>query len=382
MLFMSPVLRRRIFENKHSIATLLLGSLGGFILSLTGFPIGWMIGACLTASLLFLWQPKRLFDKQEKKLPRWWKNVGQLIVAVQVGQQVTKSVFDVFQDNWMVLSFIMFLSILLSLISGFLFWRYSKLDISTSFLAATPGGMTANTCIVEEKGGNIAVVGMTQLMRVVLVVNLVPVIAFWHASDSNVLPTTMMSKETGSFTWTLVLVLTAWLLGYLGKYVKIPAPWLTGGIIGVSIVELVGSHLAGTPLLPIWPDWLIIIAQVLIGVSVASAFHPKMFKNAQRNMMIGLTNSLGLILIMFLCSILLSQITPIPLVTLILALAPGGIAEMATVAFVFQADVEFVVTVAILRYITIIMILPPLFRWFSKSKRIQRKENERLLSQL
>jgi uncharacterized membrane protein AbrB (regulator of aidB expression) len=69
---------------------------------------------------------------------------------------------------------------------------------------------------------------------------------------------------------------------------------------------------------------------------------------------------------MIFCSIGVSSLANIPLVTSTLAFAPGGVAEMATASLSLHADSAFVVAVQTLRLVTIFVLLPPMFRLFNR----------------
>jgi uncharacterized membrane protein AbrB (regulator of aidB expression) len=69
-----------------------------------------------------------------------------------------------------------------------------------------------------------------------------------------------------------------------------------------------------------------------------------------------------LVLVMVFCAVVISKWTNIPLTTSLFAMAPGGIAEMAMTSVSFHANATFVVTVQILRFLTVMVMLPPLLR--------------------
>ncbi|MEH7308982.1 AbrB family transcriptional regulator, partial [Neobacillus drentensis] len=74
---------------------------------------------------------------------------------------------------------------------------------------------------------------------------------------------------------------------------------------------------------------------------------------------------------MLVLSFLISEITHISFVTCMLAFAPGGVAEMAGTAIALHADTTFVVAAQSLRLLSILTILPPIFRFLNNYSNIK-----------
>lgn len=356
---------------KQSILFIIVSSIGGFLLSWTGLSIGWMIGTIIMAAFLSFRQPAFLkLGKNINGLPPFWFNIGQLLLAIELGKKINLSVLQVFHDNWMTITIMLLLSVFFSLLSGLILWKFSKTDLLTSFFATAPGGIATMPGIADEVGANTAVVSIIQTMRVFLVVMTIPIIAStWLVSSLNQSVVQKIPETIGnspfiisSLLGTLLLVFAA-LAGYkVGTWLKIPAPWLVGGMIGVAVVQSVFSVANGYDVVSWWPHSLLIIAQLLIATSVGSRMKKSMFIGLKKTVAVAFFSTLGLILAMFICAYIVSKLTGITLITSVLAFAPGGVAEMATTSVVLHADSTFVVAVQVLRIVAVILLLPPLFR--------------------
>jgi membrane AbrB-like protein len=354
-----------------------LGSIGGFLLSLTGLSIGWLLGTLIVTGLLSFLRPKWALIEGTKGIQSFWRHIGQWILGIELGQQVNLTVLDTFENNYVLITIMLFLSIAFALLAGFILWRFTNISLLTSLFATTPGGISAMPSIAEEVGANTIVVSIVQLMRIFMVVGTVPLFAvYWYVGTSAIHNSVSFSSHgigvnhagdnVHGLIWTSVLALSAWGGYFLGKQIKLPAPWLVGGMLGVGIVQTLESLVKGLNLVPFWPHWIIVIAQVLIGASIGSRINKTMFKGARQIVIVGFLSSLGLIFMMIFCSIGVSEIANIPLVTSVLAFAPGGVAEMATASLSFHVDSAFVVAVQTLRLVTIFILLPPMFRLFNR----------------
>lgn len=344
---------------------ILISGIGGLLLSFAGFAIGWMVGTLVLAGTLSLWRPRGVSRLQnEKGLARGWLRAGQWLLGVQLGQQINLSVVDIFEQSWLTIVLMLVLSIVVSLLSGFMLFGLSQNDLITSLYGTTPGGLSSMAGIAADVGANTAIVSIIQSMRVFLVVGTIPLIASsWHgtAGINNRAITGAAALNSGTMLWTAVIVGVSLIGSRLSKRCHLPAPWLLGSMIGVAGAQTIGGTLAGHNLVIWWPHALMIIAQLLIGSSVGAGLRRTMFDGLVRTLFVGFLSSIGLIVSMFLCALLVAKITGLDLMTAVLAFSPGGIAEMATTSVVLGAESTFVVGVQVLRVMAICLILPPLF---------------------
>ncbi|MCQ6276303.1 AbrB family transcriptional regulator [Bacillus sp. V3B] len=353
---------------------MIVSSIGGFLLSLTGLGIGWMIGTIVLAAFLSFRQPVWLkITTESNGLPSYWLKIGQWLLAIELGRQMNLSVLETFSDHWLTITIMLFLSIIFSLLSGVVLWKCSRTDMLTSFFATAPGGIATMPGIAEEVGANTATVSIVQTLRVFLVVLTIPIIASsWLISSVDQVVTSLPStSENSEFQWsqllgTVVLGLTAWGGYYVGKLLKFPAPILVGGMVCVAFVQSFTSFFIGSDLVVWWPHSIMILSQICIAASIGSRFQRSMFIGIKKTVVVAFLSTIALILAMFGCAYLVSETTGISLVTSVLAFAPGGVAEMATTAVVLNADSTFVVTVQVLRIVVVILVLPPFFRLLNR----------------
>ncbi|WHY68961.1 AbrB family transcriptional regulator [Neobacillus sp. SuZ13] len=354
----------------RSVCFISVSSLGGFLISLTDLSIGWMIGTFLAAAFLSYWRPSILRGNgNQKGMPKYWLYMGQFILGIHLGQKLNLTFLHVFKENWLAIILMLLLSIIFSLLSGLVLWKYSNTDMMTSFFGTAPGGLSAMPGIAEEAGANTAVVSIIQTMRVFLVILMIPLVASFSAStngnSANHVPISVLTDpefKIGMLLWTFALIGFAYAGYRLIKYLRVPAPWLIGSMVGVAIAQSLGSFFIGSDIISWWPHEVIILSQIMIAASIGSRFQKSMFIGLKRTIMVSFLSTVGLIFSMVICAILVVRITEISLITSILAFAPGGIAEMTTTSVVLHGDSTFVVAVQVLRILIICVILPQFFR--------------------
>ncbi|MCQ2011005.1 MAG: AbrB family transcriptional regulator [Sporolactobacillus sp.] len=365
-------MRSSLALSGRNLVFIMICSAGGLMLTLAGLSIGWMIGTLIMAGALSLLNPRwirRLCT--EKGMESYWLKAGQLLLGVQIGMQVNGSILDALRHGWLPIIIMILTSIALSLASGFTLFHFSKTDLSTSLYGTTPGGLSSMVGIAADSGANMAVVSIIQTMRVILVESTVPVlVSIWNApvqakpAAAEVVKTLNPATAAGLFLLIIIAVISAW----LGKKIKMPAPWLLGSMIGAGAAQIVfGVATANT--LPVWqPHLLVIVAQITIGACVGARLKRSMFLDVARIAFVGLMGSIGLTAAMFLCALLVSGLTGIDPVTSILAFAPGGIDVMAVTSEALHANSTFVVAVQVLRVLAICTLLPPFFNLLNRHR--------------
>lgn len=356
---------------------MLLCILSGYIVSLTGISVGWMIGAFLIGGIFSLWIPSWIHPAEGLPgVPKYWMFIGQWILGVELGQKMNTGVFHLFIENWLYVITILLVSILFSLLSGYFLWRFSQTDLLTSFIGTAPGGISVMPIFAEEIGANPALVSIIQIIRVLLVIGTVPLLAMYWTNSSEKLHTSVIASdapmEVHHLFWMGLVVILSVGGSFLAKYLKFPTPWLLGSMIVVAIWQAIGGLYKESFSVIYWPHWLLVISQLLIGVSIGSRLTSRMFVGIKRTLLVGSLGSVGLIMVMALCATVMSKVTDISWITAILAFAPGGIAEMAATAVALDADSTFVVVVQVLRIGVVITVLPTIFKILER--RITKKE--------
>jgi membrane AbrB-like protein len=148
----------------------------------------------------------------------------------------------------------------------------------------------------------------------------------------------------------------------LAKRLKLPAAPLLGAMVLSLIVHLTGWS-ENAP-----PSMLIAAAQVIIGTGVGCRFAGT--KVGEVVKIIGTSAGASMILLStaVAAGFLLQDLTGIPWYVLVLAYAPGGLAEMSMVALGIGQDVAFVATHHLFRIAFIVLLAPLAFRairrWF------------------
>jgi hypothetical protein len=190
-------------------------------------------------------------------------------------------------------------------------------------------------------------------VRVIIVVLAVPFACqFFHISgfDSSVLE----QKEFNSFGLLTIGLLTLG-GGLITHFLKLPNAWVIGPMVVAMFFTMNEIHFSRVP------TELTLMAQLCIGWSLGDRFRPGFFNKAPRFLMCVVIYSATALVLAFGYAVLLSTLTNVPLSSLAVSVAPGGIAEMAITAKVLQLGVPLVTAFQVSRMVGVVLLTGPLY---------------------
>ncbi len=321
------------------LKALVICGAGGALLSALRAPLPWMIGPLLAMAL-------GKFLGAAVAAPRGGRAAGQLVIACALGLYFTPAIAGEVAAHWYL---------------GWFLMRSSGLDATTALFASVPGGAAEMTILGERHGARADRVVLAQALRVFIVVLIVP-FAFTgfglHGADAY-RPAQFAVDALGLVA---LLGLAALVGGTLAK-LGMPNAWMLGPL-GVTVALTFGEVS-----LSAIPTWLSNTAQLLIGCSLASGFERESLRTSPRFIgMVCLSVALAM-LGSALCAWGLAVLGSVPVSTMVLATAPGGMAEMCVTAKVLQLGVPLVTAAHVTRVIILVTTTAPMFRLAKRLRR-------------
>lgn len=286
--------------------------------------------------------------------PPGGRAVGQVIIASALGLYFTPIVAREVLSSWYLLVSAAVFATALAYGGAFVLWRFAGIDRTTAFFASVPGGAAEMSNLGERYGAKTDRIAVAQSLRIVFVVVLVPVAMTFlgtHGSDIY-LPSMQMVDITGL---ALLLALGA-ASGWAMNVLRMPNPWFLGALAMAIVLTVKEVHLSSMP------SVLSNAAQLLIGCALGARFDQKFLRSAPRFVMVVSASILGAICISGLFAVMLAKIGGLSFSTMVLATAPGGVAEMCITAKVLQLGVPLVTAAQVTRVIILVTTTGPLFR--------------------
>lgn len=333
--------------------TLAIAAAGGALFTMLGIPMAWMLGALCACMLASQFLPNIY-------IPRIFRAVLQPILGVMLGSFFTPSLLDDLSRWPGVLAFLA-LYVVVSLLFGLLYFRrIARYDLTTSFFAAVPGGLADLTLIGASMGANIVLLGLIHSIRVMLTVVLMPFLLSFVAAP--VIAASVQTSASLEFIDVGILTLCG-IVGYaLARVLRIPAGATLGPLIVSAAVHLLGFTQSSPPTV------MVNGVQIVLGAFIGARFVDLEWRHFRSALGHGLVWAAGLIAISVVLALACHWATGFGLPQLMLAFAPGGMAEMGLLTLALGIDVALVTTCHVARLILVYMIVPIAARHVSEKE--------------
>ena len=348
------------------ILTLVIAAAGGAVFSRLKIPAGFMLGA-----MFFVMAANMIFDKLT--VPQFLITASRILAGTLIGSKISKSSFAGLNKMMIPMIFAIVLTLVLSIVSGFLILSVSDIKRAEAFFGTAPGGISDMSLISEEFGADMSRVALLQLVRVIVCIAVIPVFVRqmckrrpWMllrnadpkiaVCDDKVKTDKNIKKQDKSGLIRLLATATAGFAGgMLGHISGIPAGALTGAVVFVGALKVKGVELRV-------PPEAAIIAQVVIGSVIGVSMNRQSVKELGAVIVPAAIIGLSMILIGLLLGIIIHKVWKIDIDTALLSTSPGGMTEMSLMAADLGADASAVAAVHLFRVLAVIIMYPLLLK--------------------
>lgn len=338
-------------EWRRILPTLALAFVAGLAAQAASIPLPWMIGP------LFAVAGVRTAGAGILPMPGG-RQCGQWAIGAALGLYFTPPVVAELLLYLPLVITAALSSLLLGLVCARFTLRYAGVDAPTAFFASLPGGASEMANLADRWGGAVDRIAAAHAMRVMMVVSIVPIAltaAGAHGSDIF----TPLAREVDWLRMPFLVV--ASLAGYaLFRLLRLANAWVLGPLLGVALATAFALPLSALP------AWVINAGQLFIGCSLGCRFSRSFFRNAPRFLGVSALASLIAIVLAFGLALVLERLSGVPVATLSLATAPGGVSEMCITAKVLQLGVPLVTACHVLRVVVITVGAQPAFGFFRR----------------
>jgi uncharacterized protein len=338
-----PVQARRI------LLALAIGAAGGWLFKALTLPLPWMLGSMTFVTIATLVGLKT-------RIPPQFRSVMITVLGIMLGSAFTPEIVARMGEWIVTIAALALWMVLACAVALVYFRRVAGYDRITAFFSATPGGLNEMVIVGGAMGGDDRTISLTHASRIMLVVFTIPL---WYRL-SGAVPAIAPGSGIGllDLPWQDVAILAACaVVGAVGaRALKIPAGFLVGPMVLSGAVHLAGLT-ASKP-----PDPLVAFAQVAIGAAIGGRFTGVTIGRIARTAGHAVVSAILMLILTVAFSVALARITGYPLPAIVLAFAPGGLAEMSLIALALSVDAAFVASHHIARIIMVVTLAPSIFR--------------------
>ncbi len=332
----------------RGLLALSIGAFGGWLAALAKLPLPWMIGA-MTATTVAAMAGVKI------SLPITLRNAFITVLGVMLGSGFHPGLLSHLGEWTISLAMLLIYCLATGAVSYLYFRRFCGYTRPTAYFAAMPGGLAEMVLTGTSAGGDPRVISLSHASRVLLVVLLLP-ISFQFLLNYDPATRPPAGAPLADIAWRdLGLLAAAAVAGtLLARAVRLPAAQLVGPMLVSAAIHLAGWTEAAPPV------ELVSISQVVIGTAIGCRFAGTSTGFVLRCVRLAVGATFLMMAVSLAIAYLVHALTGLPTPSLILAYAPGGLAEMSLVALALAFDAAFVATHHIVR-ILIVVLLAPLF---------------------
>ncbi|WP_163576723.1 AbrB family transcriptional regulator [Halomonas faecis] len=317
---------------------LAVGAVGGVVFHFTGLPLAWMLGP-LVANLIV--SARGVDVRVPEPLREAFLGVLGLVLGSQVTPQLAERVLD-----WPLSAALLLAGVAASTAAAAAWYRRCGFDPVSAWFASAPGAMTAMIMLGDKCGGEPQRIAIAQSLRIVLVIMILPPL-FWAyeggAGNGQTLVPTMQDP------W---LLLALPVLIPVGRILKLPSPGLLAPLAVAALLS--GFDIASLRL----PDWGMNLMLWVLGSAIGSRFKGLSRGRFGKYLFQAGVATLVALAVLAAFAELIHQLLEVPRDVALLALAPGGIGEMAILAVALDIDPVFVAFHHLLRMVALMLFAP------------------------
>jgi uncharacterized protein len=159
-----------------------------------------------------------------------------------------------------------------------------------------------------------------------------------------------------------ILLSAAAFTGWIARLIRLPTAFMMGALFFTITLTASGIALSSVP------TWLTNAAQVLLGCVLGARFERGFLATAPRFVAALVPSVFITLALAALVGWAIAWGSGIYLGSALLAVAPGGIAEMSITAKVLRLGVAFVTAAHVVRYVIVVLLTVPFFRLLKRIK--------------
>lgn len=326
---------------------------GGALCAWLKTPLPWMIGP-LAGMALFQ------FGGASLEAPPGGRQFGQMTIGVALGLYFTPAVAAEVLANAPALVAAAVGVFLIGVTTSAVLERAARTDPVTAFFATAIGGAQEMVVLADRHGALADRVALAHSLRILVVVTSVPVaMTLLGQTGTDDYRPVATPFDPGGLAILAALALAA---AFGWRRTGLANPFMMGPLAVAIAVTVAGLQFSSIP------SWLTNAAQLFLGCSLGERFQQSFLREAPRFVAAVLAT---VALMLALCTALALGIAwsaGIMPATILLACAPGGIAEMAITAKVLRVGVAFVTAAHVIRFAIVMLFTEPAYRLVMKRR--------------
>jgi len=335
---------------KRVALAILIGSIGGWVFYSLNMPLPWMMGSMIfVAAATIAGAPVAL------SLPLRTSMVAAL--GALLGSAFTPDIVDQLVHWASGVGLMAVFVTVMTAASIAMLVRFGHFDRVTAYFSGTPGGLGVMTVLGEQAGGDPRVIPLVHATRVFVVVLAIPLyLLLVEGLDVPRGARAVVEGPTAGPDELLILGACAVVGYFAARTLRLPGAMIIGPML-VSAAAYLSGIVVSPP-----PSVLISVAQVVMGAGIGVRFAGLEVRRMAWPLLFGVLSAALMLAGAMLMAGLAAPWLGLSRTALLLALAPGGLAEMSMIALALDVDTAFIATMHVIRIMMIVALAPAAFR--------------------
>lgn len=332
------------------LLNLTLGTAGGAAAHALNLPLAWMIGAMIATTAAAVIGLPLSFSRPLR--------TGMItILGVMLGSAFVPEILDQVARWSFSLVALALYAVATTGATMLYFRKVAGYDPITAYFCAVPGGLNEMTVMGAALGGEERAISLTHAARILFTVLTIPVgFRFLEGYDPAARIAAANAYLANGGQDVAILALCAVLGYFVAQRLRLPAASILGPMALSAAAHITGLTAAKPP------AELVAAAQVVAGSAIGARFAGTAAGTLVRLGIHALAATAVMVALAILFAAGITAGFGLPLPDVILALAPGGLAEMSLVALALHADAAFVSTHHVARITMVVAAAPALHR--------------------
>ena len=312
----------------------------GALLAWVETPIPWMIGPMVAVAAV------NLLGFRAFALP-YGRQMGQVILGSAIGVYFTPPVLIALGANAFPILITTLSAFAIGGVGALVMSKVSGVDGKSAFFSSIPGGSMAMANLAEKYGATMPPVAVAHSLRVSILVIVIPFGLTY--GGIHIEPSTFRPEFTLNYSILIPWLAGGFVLGELSERLRFHNGCLLTPLFLGAILALNGVTLSEIP------SWLTDFAQLMFGLILGERYERAFFAKHKLFIPFALVNAVFIISASVAVALSVSWAFDLPLATMIIATAPGGMAEMAIVAQALQMAIPTIMAFHLFRIIIVNM---------------------------
>ena len=335
----------------NTLETLVIGAAGGLLFLWANLPGGLISGAMVAVGIAAI-------AGRPLAVPPILTQSVLLLLGISLGSLVSRQLIQHMSSYPLTIALLALATFCSTFGSSFYLQRVHGWDQTSAFLAGSPGALSQITILAAEKGADVAAIAVVQTIRVIILTAALPLLLTLTGIAPSAPPAAVTAIASPLELSELIAASVAAAL--LLRWVKFPASWMFGAMLGSSLLHGIGVVEGGLP------PWVRGVALVGIGALIGSRFARMKTSTLLSHVNAGLGSFAIAIMISAIFVAVIAATTHVRFSDIVVAFAPGAMDAMLALALTLHIDPIFVGAHHLSRFVFVTITTPGIVHLFGR----------------